>query len=289
MADDEAPGAEVVDELLGRVDRPAHADLVADRGERPPAGQHLAGVDDGDAGGLEHRRRLRRRRSGRPAERPEHVGDRDPVLRTERVPAVEDHPGPGGGGDDAGRQPEMRRVGDAVVGAGAGDERPAAGGLAAAAGVAHRLGEAGELGRRLALDPDRDQEGPDLGGRDRAGQEHVHRRARLDEGQVAAAADAGADGLDRRPEAVVDRPALAGAPGAAARRRLGRRRRCAGALRRQSDTRRFAPSGSVRRSPGRAWPAGGGCGRRPSARRRSSRSPRPGSGAPPGCARGRGG
>ena len=35
------------------------------------------------------------------------------------------------------------------------------------------------------------------------------------------------------------------------------------------------PSGSGWRAPRRAWPAGGGCGRRPCARRRSTRSPTP--------------
>jgi hypothetical protein len=55
MADDEPPRAEPVDELLGGVHRPAHADLVAQLGKGVPAGQRLADVHDGDARPREHR------------------------------------------------------------------------------------------------------------------------------------------------------------------------------------------------------------------------------------------
>src|SRR5579883_3433408 len=41
----------------------------------------------------------------------------------------------------------------------------------------------------------------------------------------------------------------------------------------RSDTRRNGPSGSGRRAPRSAWPAAGGCGRRPCGPRRSTRSP----------------
>ena len=97
MADDEARRAEVVDELLGRVQRPAQPDLVAHAGERVPARDRRAGVDERDVGALEHRQRLGGLGAQRAAERGEHVGRAscrawarscEPQCTTTRAPAA---------------------------------------------------------------------------------------------------------------------------------------------------------------------------------------------------------
>jgi hypothetical protein len=125
VADEEARRPEVVDELLGRVQRTAQADLVADLGQRVPAGQRGARVHERDAGALEHRQRRAGLRAQRTAEGDKHVGRRRSVLGPDPPAAVHDHAGTGGGREHGRHQRQVRRLEHAVVGAGAGDDRPA--------------------------------------------------------------------------------------------------------------------------------------------------------------------
>ena len=212
-------------------------------------GIDCAGVHERDVGALEHRRRTRR--GSRPrgaAERRQHVGRRRAALGPERRAAVHDDARARGGGEDRRGERQVRRVDHAVVGAGAGDDRavPRDGGPATRRGrVAQRLRHAGELGRRLALDPHRDEERARLHGADLARQQRGRRHARLLERQRAAAARPGPDGLDDRPEArVAGAPAALGEASARGRRR--RPRRASGRPRSLRASSRRPPSGSRR-------------------------------------------
>ena len=221
MADDEARRAEVVDELLGRVQRAPQPDLVADDGERLPARDRRAGVDERHVGALEHRQRLGRLGAQRPAERDEHVAGRRAALGADRRAAVHDDARARGGRQHGGGEREVRRLGDAVVGAGAGDDRASAGrriGRHGARGVAQRLRDPGQLGRRLPLDAHRDEKRARLDGADLAGEQPGGRVARLVERERAAAARTRPDGLDDRPKpGVVAASQALGQPAAALR------------------------------------------------------------------------
>ena len=110
------------------------------------------------------------------AERLEHVCR--PGLRRRRAVAVLRDRGSRGRGDERGSGRDVVRV--RAVAAGAHDvDEIGAGGADTEDVLAHRLGAAGDLVRRLALRTQRDEEAGDLHLRRVAGHDHGHRLARL--------------------------------------------------------------------------------------------------------------
>jgi hypothetical protein len=116
---------------------------------------------------------------------------------------VHHHPSAAGRRERARRQRQVRCLAHAVIGAGGGDQWQAGRRAQLGRGVAQALGESRQLLDALALQAHRDEERAGLRRAHRAGQQRAHCLAGLGEGQRAPAALAGADGLDRRAEAVV--------------------------------------------------------------------------------------
>ena len=106
-------------------------------------------------------------------------------LRGGRSVAVLRHGCPRGGSDERGRRRDVVRVRPIAAGADDVDEIGARGADAQHV-LAHRLGAAGDLLRRLALRPQRDEKAGDLRLRRVAGHDHGHRPARLVPRQVVA-------------------------------------------------------------------------------------------------------